>query len=205
MWVIIEIFIPVVTYSRTHSRFTRRVLKDITKRGTHYNIIAYGRRSTTKTVYTYEIVINHTYIWRGARVCRLHESGATVKRMAKRQSNLPAAWFPPTKKIASNVVTSTERDRGGQSELDVSQLNSGITTDHNSSLCYGTSLSILACNNFKAIRGIARWWIFMNINEHPHFYTPISATATFLSRPFNAYITWCHHALLRMVQFCSSS
>ena len=62
MWVIVDDFIPTVTKSRTHSRFTRRVLKDITQRGMHYNTIAYGRRSTTKTVYTYEIVINHTYI-----------------------------------------------------------------------------------------------------------------------------------------------
>ena len=46
----------------------------------------------------------------------------TTKRMAKRQSNLPVAWFLPSKKIASKkVVRSTGRDREGQSELDVSE------------------------------------------------------------------------------------
>ena len=60
-------------YKRTHSRFTRQVLKDITQDGAHYNIVAYGRRLTTKTVYTYEIVMNHTYILSGALVCRLHD------------------------------------------------------------------------------------------------------------------------------------
>ena len=46
------------------------------------------------------------------------------------------------------------------------------------SVRHSVTLNIPACNSLKAIQGIARCWVFMNVNEHPHFYTPFSATAS---------------------------
>ena len=61
-------------------------------RGTNLGGINYsvtGHRLTTmETVYTYKVVINHTYTLCSARVCHLNKSTATVKRTIKDNETL---------------------------------------------------------------------------------------------------------------------
>ena len=128
-------FIPIVTCTRTHTRFTHRVLKDITQRGTHYNIIGSGHRSTTNMGYK----------------PHLHFTSCT--------SPSPTSQHGTHCNIIEYGCRSTTNTRY-KPHLHFASCTS---KDHNSSLYYCTC--ILACNSLKAIQGIARWstlWILMS-------------------------------------------